>query len=261
VSGLGDRGALNVYLVDLRENRRLRSNERLRTVEEGYVFEEPAPARLDCHYLVSAWSPASATPAVEPALDEHDLLYRAAAVLLRAAPLVPAVVYPAGSLPLAAWPERFRDVELPLVVAPPEGFAKLSEFWQSMGGGARWKPVLHIVLTVPVALVREVSGPIVTTRITEYRLAGRPETAEVWVQIGGAVLDPGGAAVAGAWVALEALDGERLRVTHTDEQGRFTFGDLRVDRYRLRARASGLGERTREVEMPAETGGYDLRFV
>ena len=30
---------------------------------------------------------------------------------------------------------------------------------------------------------------MVTTRITEYRQTGRPETAEVWIQIGGHVLD------------------------------------------------------------------------
>ena len=52
--------ALNVYLVDLRENRKLRTNERDAHGDraDGIVRETPAPRRVDCHYLISAWSPA-----------------------------------------------------------------------------------------------------------------------------------------------------------------------------------------------------------
>ena len=70
---------LNVYLVDMRENRKLRSNERSRENHNGVVIEEPAPARMDCHYLISAFS--TAEPQLEPTLDEHTLLYAVAAVL------------------------------------------------------------------------------------------------------------------------------------------------------------------------------------
>ena len=49
---------LNVYLHDVRENRKLRTNATRRTVQGGWTHEEPAPARLDCRYLVTAWSPA-----------------------------------------------------------------------------------------------------------------------------------------------------------------------------------------------------------
>src|SRR5262245_56010696 len=62
--------ALNVYLVDLRENRRLRSNEKERAYLNGDVVESVSPRRVDCHYLISAWSPADPTPAIEPTLDE-----------------------------------------------------------------------------------------------------------------------------------------------------------------------------------------------
>src|SRR2546430_6545396 len=58
------RNALNVYLVDLREDRQLRSNERVRAVQNGIVSETPAPRRVECHYLITAWSPAEITPAV-----------------------------------------------------------------------------------------------------------------------------------------------------------------------------------------------------
>jgi hypothetical protein len=54
--------ALNIYLVDLRENRKIRSNERVRNVDEnGFVSEKSAPAQFDCHYPIRAWSPAQAS--------------------------------------------------------------------------------------------------------------------------------------------------------------------------------------------------------
>src|SRR5262249_23041582 len=75
LANLGSRMALNVYLLDLRENRRLRSNERVRSVETGVAVDAPAPARIDCHYLITAWSPAQQTTDPEPTVAEHGLLY------------------------------------------------------------------------------------------------------------------------------------------------------------------------------------------
>jgi hypothetical protein len=252
--------ALNVYLVDLRENRGLRSNERVRSYEDGIATDAPAPTRIDCHYLVSAWSPAAMTPAIEPSVDEHVLLYAVLGTLGNAAPINPSRIYPPGSAALAAVPELIRDSDLPTTIAPPEGFAKLPEFWGTMGVNYRTKPVVYLVVTLPVALDVTVAGPLVTTRIIEFRETGKPETAEVWIQIGGRVLDPAASPVGGAWVALETLDGFQLRTTTTNELGRFVFDALRADSYRLRARAAALGEKTRDLYVPTETGEYDLRF-
>ena len=49
--------ALNIYLFDIRENRDLRSNELVRLPPtNGQIQEIPAPRRIDCHYLITAWS-------------------------------------------------------------------------------------------------------------------------------------------------------------------------------------------------------------
>jgi hypothetical protein len=137
-----------------------------------------------------------------------------------------------------------------------------------MGVNHRWKPAVYLIATLPVVLDQQIAGPMVTTRITEYRQTGRPETAEVWIQIGGHVLDstaplPGGgpSPVPDAWVELENLAGERLQMTQTNEEGRYTFGDLRPGRYRLRTRGSGQAEITREVDVPSPSGEYDLQFT
>ncbi len=261
--------ALNIYLVDLRENRKLRSNERSRSEDNGVIKERPVPARLDSHYLISAWSPVSPAPGIEPTLDEHLLLYQTTAVLMRNDPLNPSRFYSAGSPDLNNWPERFRDMDLPLTVLPPEDFNKLSEFWQNMGQGARWKPALYLIVTLPVELIGVVAGFRVTTRITEYRPTGQPDSAEVRVQqIGGYVLDtlnplPNGspAPVANAWVRLESTGGEPLQTTTTDELGRFIFGNLQPGGYQMRWRAGNRPEPApRAIDIPSPTGEYELTF-
>ena len=256
--------ALDVYLVDAREHRKLRSNERARTFDNGFVFSERFPDRLDCHYLITAWSPTPPAPGLEPTLDEHALLYDAAVVLMNSAPLNPSRTYPAASPRLAAWPARFRDYDLPMSVVPPDGFGKLSEFWTTMGPTMRWRPALYLVVTLPLVLVRENEGPMVTTRFADYRLWDRPQSAEVLLQIGGTVLhDTGGgvfAPVGGAWVQIETLGGTTLQHAQTNELGRFTFARLRASQYRLRSTALGLGQQARVVDVPSPSGEYDLRF-
>jgi hypothetical protein len=259
--------ALNVYLVELRENRKLRSNERLRTLESGTLFTEQAPERMDCVYLLSAWSPAQPGPGVEPTIDEHALLYEAVAVLTVEGDLNPTRVYPPGAADLLLWPPAFRDVTLPAHVLAGDGSPKLSDFWTTMGADARWRPVVALNVTLPIALVREVAGPMVTTMMTRYRVSGVPATDELWMHIGGRVVDtatplPDGSPspVAGAWVRLETLTGVLVRRAVTDEQGRFRLDQLREAQYRLRTGAVGLGEQTRLVDVPNETGEYDLAF-
>lgn len=261
------RNALNVYLADVRENRKLRSNERVRNIENGVVYESPAPLRIDCHYLVSAWTPGTYTPgslqpAIEPTLDEHKLLYEAARVLTSNAPFNASRIYPAGSSALNAWPESFRDVDLPVTIAPAEGFPKLAEFWGTMGQTHPWKPVIYLSVTIPVELTQQVAGPVVTTRITEYRRSGRPDPAEVWIEIGGTVYDKTGQPVPGAWVQIEALTGEPWQPpANTDDTGRFQFNRLKEGQYILRTRSAGLGEYTRIIDVPSPGGGYDLTFT
>src|SRR5215831_10141740 len=186
--------ALNVYLIDLRENRKLRSNERVRDVQNGFVTETQAPQRIDCHYLISAWSPANEGPAVEPTVDEHALLYSVSAALMDTQPFVARAIYAPAPLP-AGFPDLIADAQLPTIVLPVEGFIKMAEFWGTMGTTHPWKPVVHLVVTLPVAYPTVIAGGMVTTRITEYRQTGKPQTAEVWVQIGGTVADSLGAAL------------------------------------------------------------------
>jgi hypothetical protein len=133
VSHLNTQLALNVYLIDLREDRKLRMNDRLRTTQNGVVSETPASIKMDCHYLISAWSPAQPAPGVEPTLDEHALLFQVVSTLSGQQSLNPARVYPAGSPKLNAWPTPYQDREMLMMYLPVEGFRQFAEFWQTMG--------------------------------------------------------------------------------------------------------------------------------
>ena len=257
--------ALNVYLVDLIENRELRSNERIRQVRNGLVRQTPAPRRIDCHYLITAWSPASATPAVEPSVDEHALLYKVTGGLMNNDPLVPRVIYAPDPLPIT-FPEVLADTELPVKILPAEGINKFTEFWSTVN--THWKPGVHLIVTLPVILDVRIEGPLVTTRITEYRHRHTSDISNMWLQISGTVMDnlhlnPDGSPrpAAGAWVRLESPSGESLQTTESDAVGRFTFARLRAGSYRLRARATGLGEILRDIEVPSPSGEYDVTFT
>lgn len=260
--------ALNVYLVDLRENRKLRSNARVPAPAiNGQMMRQPAPARVDCHYLISAWSPTQPGPAVEPTLDEQALLYQVIAVLMNKAPLNPSRIYPQGSMALNNTPEAIRDADLPLQILPVEGFLKLAEFWGTMGANYRWKPIIYLIVTLPVVLDAQIAGPMVTTAVTEYRQTGKPETAEYWVHIGGHVLDATidptqPLPVSNAWVRIEQVGGAPVQTTKTNDDGQFHFFDLQPGQYQLNWRASGfpIPIIPRVIVVPSPTGEYDLIF-
>ncbi len=254
------RRALDVYLVDVHENMRLRSNERVRTYDHGIVIEDPAPVRLDCHYLVTPWSPA--VEATVRAEEEHRLLYQAARALLARRPLVPAAIW-GGSLP-GSFVALTTDMELPVTVAPPEGYAHFSYFWSAMGPDARWKPALSLIVTLPVLAPHPAGGPPVTTALAAVGVNGGG-AADQLVAIGGRLLDargPGAAvAVPGARVTIGTAGAPPTDVTDTAADGRFRLGRLRPGRYTLGAFAAGLGSVGQPIDVPSPTGDYDLRFT
>lgn len=262
-----DRNALNIYLVQLVENRRLRRNDRSQSLFEGDVIEQPAPRRVDCHYLISAWSPARVSQTIEPTLDEHALLHRVASVFANREPLVAHEIFATTPLP-PLFPPSLVDLPLPVSLMAPEGYAKLPEFWGTMGEKQALKPVLHVVVTLPLELDAYRSGPIVTTRSLTFRFVGEPSPGEPLFEIGGFVFDsttplPDGTLplVADVWVELLDDNDVRLQLTQSDTAGRFTFSNIRGGAYQLRAAALGLDVLTRDVSVPSPSGEYTLTFA
>jgi hypothetical protein len=246
--------ALNVYLVDLRENRRLRTNERTRTSGTWDTSETPAPRRVDCHYLISAWSPADFTPAIEPTLDEHSLLYWVAHALAEHDPLAPDEVF-APAPP----PTMLAGETLPIAVLPVEGYPKLAEFWGTMGDKHRLKPCVYLVVTVPLVPKGTPSGPMVTTVLADARQRDFASSSEVVGLIGGVVRDKlTSDPLPNAWVELLTPLNVRLRLARTDADGRFRFEFMHQGAYTLRASSVTAGPVTLAIQIPSPTGDYDM---
>jgi hypothetical protein len=256
LGNVGARPRLNIYLVDLREHVEYRSNEVVRD-DQGRPTGAHPPSWVDGHYLITAWSPA--TSAAGGRLVEHAMLYQVIRVLQARPMLRPSEIFRSRPFPIG-YPPGLWDAELPTTVVPDQGFPKLAEFWGAMGTDQIWRPVVYLIVTVPVPSPLPAPGALVTTKV--LRLSG-----ESTVQIAGRVLAPavtvGGAQVTvpGAWVGLESIVGTLLQSTRSDDAGRYTFDGLLPARYRLRWRALGRAEPTPvDFDVPAPTGNYDLSF-
>ena len=75
-----DRTTLNLFLHEVSENRDLRDPEPIYTLEQGTYKRRTPPLRIDCCYLVTAWSSKSGA---QRAAEEHQLLGQALAWLSR----------------------------------------------------------------------------------------------------------------------------------------------------------------------------------
>lgn len=268
---------LNVYLYDVRENVKFRSNERTFEYLGGWYREHRAPPILNCMFLITAWSNVTANlPAVEPTPDEHALLYNVAEVLLRHRSIVIADVYQTGiTIPsgrnLASLPPQLQDEELPIEVGYAETAEDMLDFWNTMRGA--WRPGLKLKVALPVFPLEPASvDAMVTTLIGDYRQWDHPGSSEVLHTFGGAVLAPVPLAppgtpdvpVSDAYVRVLGLAPPAIQIVDrhviTGDDGRFLFARLQAGQYRLRAISAGRPPLQRDIDLPSETGEYDLRF-
>ena len=151
--------AVDLFLYDIRENRDLRSTEWiLERQDNGTATKSRAPVRVDCSYLITAWSSESSTTR---ALDEHRLLSEVMKVLLRH-PTIPEVLLQ-GSL-------KGQEPPLPSSTLQPGRLQSLAEFWQALGG--KPKAALNYTVTIGVVPVRPIETEV---PVIDKMLKLRPE--------------------------------------------------------------------------------------
>ena len=105
------------------------------------------------------------------------------------------------------------------------------------GNNHPWRPSVNLILTLPVTQPVIQAGPMVTTRITQYRISDSVSGVEMWAEIGGTVYDATVASpmeLPDVWVAIEDAAGQQLATTTTDSFGRFIFNQIRPGTYQLR---------------------------
>jgi hypothetical protein len=235
--------AVNLFLYETRENRDLRDAEPIVTVQNGMSLRRQPPLRVDCAYLVTAWSKQIGAAKVAA---EHRMLGQAFNWFSRFRTIPDRYVQAAG---LAG--QMFPP---PTLVAQMDAAKNVGEFWSALGIAPR--PFFNLIVTVAMDLDLGFEDPIVTTLQASY-LHG-DGAREARIILGGTVRDTTGRPVADAWVRLEPSG-----VTHvTDRRGRFLFGDVTSGSgLTLRARAPGYGEVARSpVDIPSVTRDYDLQF-
>ncbi|HEY1294130.1 MAG TPA: Pvc16 family protein [Chloroflexota bacterium] len=236
---------VNLYLYEFRENRDFRRAEwdSIATTPTTAVLSRP-PAYLDCHYLVSAWSPAEDSQATNPVLDEHQVLSEAMRVLLRTPTVTPQAMGIVGGGPV------FEQAEVCLTVAPPETPRVLNDFWSTMR--LPWRPAVQVVATAPIDLLQDTPpAPLLATLVRRSGSIGGTGVDERITLGGWVLLDADGTPVAGASVdRLDPTTSAILESTTTDAQGRFTLDGLQRGTVRLRATGAGHAPVQRDLNLP-----------
>lgn len=150
--------AVDLFLYDIRENLELRNTQWIiEHKDDGTATRRRAPVRIDCSYLITAWSSDSSTTR---ALDEHRLLSEVMKVLLRH-PTLPEVLLQ-GRL-------RGQEPPLPSSTLQPGRLQSVAEFWQALGG----KPKAALNYTVTISVVDD--QPVETeVPVIEKKLKFRP---------------------------------------------------------------------------------------
>ncbi len=149
--------AINVFLYDIRENLDLRSNETWITRnDKGKANLEGPPVRVDCSYLITAWSNADDAPR-----EEHRFLGEVMRTLLRF-PELPKQ-YLRGELARPGLP-------LPTAVLHPGRLQSLGEFWQALDGQPR--TALNYTVTIAVQPGAPVESDLVTGLNTDVGMRG-----------------------------------------------------------------------------------------
>lgn len=148
--------AVDLFLYDMRENRELRAGElQVERRSDGTAVRHAPPVRVDCSYLVTAWTSEGAGAAH----DEHRLLGEVMRVLLLHRTLPEEVLQ--GSM-------RDQDLPLPTSTLQPGHLQNLGEFWQALGG--RPRAALNYTVTLALRLrPEEALGPVVTERVLRIR--------------------------------------------------------------------------------------------
>ncbi len=239
-----NRLTVDLFLYDLTENHTLRKNEQIREIKADRTIDsKKPPARFDCKYLVTAWSPTTPPDSVA----EHRFFGQVLWALFRN-PVIPAGLFQGYLQDLTPTPE------VPTFTAQGDGLEMLGQFWSSLEN--QWKASFNYVVTIPLDLRQAIpSGPMVTTKMAYYQIKDKPDTREEYLlQIGGRIVDAADpqTGIADAEVTIVELG----RKATTDRNGFYTFSKIPRGQFDLEAKAADYKAKTRTLQVPEPNGDY-----
>jgi hypothetical protein len=228
---------LDLFLHEVQENRALREDAPTRErLPNGSWQTQRAPMRVDCTYLVTAWSPK--TGALRAA-EEHRLLGRTLLWLGRF-PLIPDQ-YLQGALKTPPQPYPLAT----LVAQTREG-QSMGEFWTALGIAPR--PAFSLTVTIAMQPYTDTEVfPALSAIQLRTGMLDEPE-------LHGRVLDSQLEGVPGATVRLV----EASRTMATNANGAFSFTALPFGSYTLAVTSAGHPDTTRQVEYQHDAQAHDV---
>ncbi|HBY93085.1 MAG TPA: hypothetical protein DEP84_03825 [Chloroflexi bacterium] len=238
---------VNLFLYEVKENRELRDPVPIFERVGGILVRRPPPLRVDCSYVVTAWS--NQVGAAKTA-EEHLLLSQTLAWLSRF-PTIPAAYFQ-GSMVDQPFPP-------PLWIAQMDANKNsVGEFWSALGISP--KSAFYVTATIAMDLDIQVeAGPPVVTKELILKDKEVPGAEERVYQIGGTVRDAGTLTpITDAQVTLVEMG----RTAVTGEAGQFTFLGLGAGNYTLRTTASGFTTTDTAIVVPATAlNAYDVNLT
>jgi Pvc16 N-terminal domain len=227
---------VDLFLHDVQENRELRDQAPLvdRT-DDGFVTRH-RPLRVDCTYLVTAWSTQSAGL---KAAEEHRLLGLVLLWLSR----FEVVDEPFLRGDLTMPPQLYK---LPVSVAQMKDGHGMGQFWTALGVPPR--PAFSVTITIGLQPFDE-AVPEPAAKTVEIRSASSHEHA-----LCGRVLDVTLAPLPDTPVTVVEI-GE---ATTADRLGNFTFQNLDFGSYTLLVRIPGRPDLRKPVQYTAQSQIHDV---
>ena len=164
------RPTINLYLHDIRENVKLRREQRPYELERNSkaVVQQRQPMRVDLHYLLTTWAAAPE--------DEHRLLARVLMTLMR---------YP--EFPGDLLPEGLQDqpIPIPLKVAQSDTLDKPSDLWSVLDNQQR--PGIVLIATLSFSAYPSVVKPLTRTAEVRSGPVDNPAAGHGYISISGMI--------------------------------------------------------------------------
>jgi hypothetical protein len=238
-----NQATVDLFLYGVHENRVLRDSVPILEQVAGVFVRRTPPVRVDCDYLVTAWSKKQDAAGIE---EEHQVLAKVLTKLSRF-PLIPPAYLQntmvGQPFPVQMWAAQTDDDK------------SLGEFWSALGVSPR--PSFHLMVTIALDVqVGVTEGPPVVTKEVVLDDDLDPATpGESVFGIGGVVRDA--LTTAAIPDATVTLDGARSATT--DAEGRFRFPGLGEGSHTLTAAAPGYTTASKPITVPAAAiNDYDI---
>ncbi len=193
------RPTLCLYLYNIQENRELRGRRWMISRANGTATTRRPPVKLDCNYMITAWS--------NEVEDEHRLLAGATRVLFRH-PVLPIDVLQ-GALVDAD--------EVRTEVAQPESFKDVVDIWSVLDNDLH--PSVRVTVTIPLELEVEYSSPAVSGHDVGMDSPNWTPSPTRPIRLAGRV-ERDGQPVVGALVRADYSS------TNTDDRGEYSLNNV-----------------------------------